>query len=604
MKLTTLCFLILVFIGYANVFAATACLKQGYNGESAISGKFVCEGFTCEQGVCKGTCSIKNPIKRLQEKFNIVCQNGVCTIDSTNTLGIKKMKPSYPSGNPLKKKSPPSTGNQQKNQYVNVFFLIDATASMRFNPSAFDIATDIATEIATELKKKFKKTLRFGFLIYRDEFALDYSNMDKCNDDGICLYYPLNELGYFTKKLGGAKEKEKQRHKETTKPEFQGDGYEEQLFLGFEKTLEKMDEKAAQNDLNLVIVIGDHGDKKGILSSKMCDLTQKMTNLLPFFIQTPYNRNVIHGDPQDYKEKLYRRAYARYQIHAKTLIKLVLSQKFNPKKIKVDDYFLSYQKHETTIELVEKIATTVKNSYDYDKKTLTEPFFKDYQLTKGWLPSNYPDENTGLLNTSIHWKKSCLNRTRNKQKRLFSPITGIGVVLHPNIKSVRTKTWKEIWDEKSTTEMEPYIVSISVIPYIVQSQEKFMLIPNSPEFKAFMPACTPGFAGLGNEILGKPYQYPTVILTVKNQKIRDNLVDFLKKQRQNDSCWFEEFTEEPVYVAKTDQLRKLLDIFKKVFEQKQAVFLKPFSSTVTIKLWESEKITTESEKIPKFKYTP
>ncbi len=103
MKLTTLCFLILVFIGYANVFAATACLKQGYNGESAISGKFVCEGFTCEQGVCKGTCSIKNPIKKLQEKFNIVCQNGVCTIDSTNTLGIKKMKPSYPSGNPLKK---------------------------------------------------------------------------------------------------------------------------------------------------------------------------------------------------------------------------------------------------------------------------------------------------------------------------------------------------------------------------------------------------------------------------------------------------------------------------------------------------------------------
>ena len=67
---------------------------------------------------------------------------------------------------------------------------------------------------------------------------------------------------------------------------------------------EKLDVSVSDVD---AFVIGDHGDKKGILSSKMCDLTQKMTNLLPFFIQTPYNRNVIHGDPQDYKEKLYKK---------------------------------------------------------------------------------------------------------------------------------------------------------------------------------------------------------------------------------------------------------------------------------------------------------
>ncbi|MEK8020929.1 MAG: hypothetical protein VSS75_029000, partial [Candidatus Parabeggiatoa sp.] len=274
---------------------------------------------------------------------------------------------------------------------------------------------------------------------------------------------------------------------------------------------------------------------------------------------------------------------------------------------KVDDYFLSYQNDETTIKVVENIATTMEN---FEKKTPPEnsvPFFKDYKLLKGWLPSNYHDENTGLLNTSIQWKKSCLNRSRNKQKRLLSPITGIGVALHPNIKSVRTQTWNEIWDEKSTTEMKHKIVSISisVIPYIVQSQEKFMLIPNTPEFNAFMPACTPGFAGLGKDSLEKPYQYPTVILTVTvdNEGIRgDDLVDFLKNQRQKDFCWFEEFTEKPVDVAKTDQFRKLLDLFQKVFAQKEAVFLNSFSSTVTIKLWESEKITKDSEKIPEFTF--
>jgi hypothetical protein len=619
MKLTTLCFLILVFIGYSNVFATSPCLKPGCNGESAISGKFVCQGFTCEQDVCKGTCSIKNSTKFFQGNFNIVCQNGVCSIDSTNKFRMKTLKPSVPGGNSLESQFPHPTDNLLKKQYVNVFFLIDATASMRIEPSPFDIATEIATKIATkiatELKNKFKKTLRFGFLIYRDEFALDYSNMDKCNDDGICLYYPLNELGDFTKKLNDANKNENNRHQETTKLE-EGDGYEEQLFLGFEKTLEEMGKNADQNDLNFVIVIADHGDKKGILSSKMCDLTQKMTNLLPFFIQTPYKSNVIHGDLQDYKEKLYKRAYARYKIHAKTLIKLVLRNKFKPEE--VGKYLLELNKEDVTVNnLANNIATTVATTAvkKFENKTPPEnsvPFFKDYKLLKGWLPSNYHDENTGLLNTSIHWKKSCLNRSRNKQKRLFSPITGIGVVLHPNIKSVRTQTWNEIWDEKSTTEMKHKnkIVRISVIPYIVQSQEKFMLIPNTPEFNAFMPACTPGFAGLGKEILGKPYQYPTVILTVTvdnkvtvdNPKIRENLVDFLKNQRQKDSCWFEEFTEAPVDVAKTDQFIKLLDIFKKVFEQKQAVFLKPFPSKVTIKLWESEKITKDSEKIPEFTF--
>jgi hypothetical protein len=638
MKLTTLCFLILVFIGYANVFAFSGCLKLGCNGESAISEKFVCEGFTCEQGVCNGTCTIKDSKKIFQGNFNLVCKKGVCSIDPTNKLGIKKLKSSYLAGNQLKTKFTPSTGHQQKNQYVNVnvFFLIDATASMQFEPSPFKIATKIAEEIAKKLngklKNKFNKPFRFGFMIYRDKFAEKYPNLENCDPHGICLYYPFNKLGDFKTKVDGEIKKENDRNNsESKRPEEYGDGYEEQLFLAFEKTLEEMGKKAYKNDLNLVIVIGDNGDKKGILSSKMCSLTQKMTNLFPFFIQTPKNTQNLNienlkGKRRELNKNLYVRAYKRYENHAKTLIKLILRNKFNPKEINVDDYFLSYQNDETTIELVKQIATTVINSYDYDKKNITEAFFKKHQLTKGWVSSNY-NEKGGLLKTSIRWKKFCLSRTRVKIKRKYShnpitrtrvkikrkyshnPITGIGVALHPNIKSVRTQTWKEILEKKSTTEMEPNIVSISVIPYIVQSQEKFMLIPNTPEFNAFMPACSPGFAGLGKESQEKPYQYPTVRLIVENKKIRDDLVDFLKNQLQKDSCCcFDEFTEAPVNVAKTDPVNvaktdpvTLLYIFQKIFDQKKAVFLNPFSSTVTIKLWESEKINKDSEKTNKDK---
>lgn len=204
-----------------------------------------------------------------------------------------------------------------------------------------------------------------------------------------------------------------------------------------------------------------------------------------------------------------------------------------------------------------------------------------------WVPTN-----SQLLKQPVDLK-SCLAEKQHLVARNLV-VTGIGVILHPNIFSIRTQAWEKVLepDKKlSPSTLAKTEVGISVVPYVTDSsQKKFMLLPklSTPEqpFNKFVPACRPGLQGLGELLVKMPYYYPTMIIKVMAEQ-RDNLIQFLHQQRQTD-CQFGEFTANPVIPSQPLHNKPLEVLLTEVFNKPEALFLQSFANAQAILLDEAQ----------------
>jgi len=204
-----------------------------------------------------------------------------------------------------------------------------------------------------------------------------------------------------------------------------------------------------------------------------------------------------------------------------------------------------------------------------------------------WVPTN-----SQLLKQPVDLK-SCLDEKQRLVARNLM-VKGIGVILHPNVFSIRTQAWEKVLepDKKlSPPTLDKTEVGISIVPYITDSSKrKFMLLPklSTPEqpFNKFVPACRPGLQGLSELIVKMPYYYPTMIIKVIAEQ-RDNLIQFLHQQRQTD-CQFGEFTANPVIPSQTIHNKPLAVLLTEVFNQPQALFLQSVANAQTILLNEAQ----------------
>jgi len=202
-------------------------------------------------------------------------------------------------------------------------------------------------------------------------------------------------------------------------------------------------------------------------------------------------------------------------------------------------------------------------------------FPSKHELKRAWVPST-----AQLLKQPIDLK-NCIDR----QQQLISKkmtVSKIGVVLHPNIYSVRTQAWEDLFStptqmEETTSALPASEIAISVIPYLVDdNQQKFMLVPKLDKLDKFAPACEAAWEGISPAVFKTPFYYPTMTLKVAPEQ-RDLLKTQLQTQRQQ-ACSFGEFTQQPVIpsspILQYDSLQTLLT---RVFESKEAVFLQTFA---------------------------
>lgn len=204
-----------------------------------------------------------------------------------------------------------------------------------------------------------------------------------------------------------------------------------------------------------------------------------------------------------------------------------------------------------------------------------------------WIPSN-----SQLLQQPVDLK-NCLDKEQHLVARQLN-VKGVGVILHPNVLSIRTQAWEQVLEpdkELSPPTFAPTEVGISVIPYVTDSSlNKFMLLPKlstkEQPFNKFAPACHPGWSGLNETIMKMPYYYPTMIVKVMPGQ-RDNLIQFLHRHRQTD-CQLGEFTATPVIPSQPLHNKPLELFLTEVFNKSQAQFLQSFANAQTILLEETQ----------------
>ncbi|RKZ78604.1 MAG: hypothetical protein DRR19_26165 [Candidatus Parabeggiatoa sp. nov. 1] len=254
----------------------------------------------------------------------------------------------------------PSIGMQQPfKQYqnvldsmklVDVFFLIDGTASMGPHISAVRQAVkNITGKLRNE--PDFKETsFRFGFRVYRDTYADAISGL-RCRN-GICEGMPLStktcqadndatEANWqaFVKKMGQVKE---------TRDDKGKDDYPEKLFGGLRQAIQDM--TPCPNRTKILFVIGDHGDRQSKVPQDIVDgLNYSFDRKVVFFIQTPNNSR------QARTPSAYRMAYIGYGTQATKLLKKTLPAEFEGKKITIRKYFLSLNQTQLPTRVVEQV---------------------------------------------------------------------------------------------------------------------------------------------------------------------------------------------------------------------------------------------------------
>ncbi|OQW92765.1 MAG: hypothetical protein BWK78_00670 [Thiotrichaceae bacterium IS1] len=234
---------------------------------------------------------------------------------------------------------------------VDVFFLLDGTASMDpYVTAAKEASKGIAEEL--QRQREFQQTtFRFGFLVYRDTFADNLLGKKICND-GICERQPLDRTTCQsdTSITDNSFAKFEKAIKKVTATAEKNDDYPEQLFAGLEAVIPEM--SACPNNNKLVFVIGDHGDAGETISQSVIDRFKRtFPKLAIFFIQTPSNVLNIRNSES------YREAYNKFQTQANAVIDGILPKEYNGVPIPRNKYFWSL----TADNLPQSVVDIVKS---------------------------------------------------------------------------------------------------------------------------------------------------------------------------------------------------------------------------------------------------
>jgi hypothetical protein len=233
---------------------------------------------------------------------------------------------------------------------VDIFFLLDGTASMGPYIQAARKAVQHIAEKLRNTPRFMETSFRFGFRIYRDSYADSLVREEKkiCQG-GICEGMPFSaetcqsdsgttEANWqaFTKQINEVKE--------TTEDK---DDYPEKLFAGLRQVVQD-DIASCEQRTKLLFVIGDHGDKQTeVPTDIITSLTQDFGKpVIVFFIQTPnVNESVT-----------YQQAYESFNTQGLQLLSQILTPEFRGEKIEASHYFLSLDE----TELPDKVESLVR----------------------------------------------------------------------------------------------------------------------------------------------------------------------------------------------------------------------------------------------------
>jgi hypothetical protein len=244
----------------------------------------------------------------------------------------------------------------EKLKRADVFFVLDGTASMGpYIEGAKRTVQDIV-EVLHEQPEFKETTFRFGFLVYRDDFADKLPKDEWCRGNsceklchgGICETMPLanveckadtaiaKNIWYdFEYQIGAVKATRDDR-----------DDYQEKLFAGLTEAIAAI--ANCEDNAKLVFVIGDHGDRQDRISPQVIDRWQRdFPKLAVYFIQTPNNES------QAKTPYLYRAAYQDFRRQAfEFLYRLYPDKRYDP-----EEHFLSLTQNNLVEKIIEKIKS-------------------------------------------------------------------------------------------------------------------------------------------------------------------------------------------------------------------------------------------------------
>ncbi len=246
-------------------------------------------------------------------------------------------------------------------KHVDIFFLLDATASME---PVFDAVRGTADkagviqEIIHTLKNTqgFRETqFRFGFRVYRDPYA-DKHDPDGLGD-GVGEGYPLPDNCTMSEDERRQAFQEFQRAIAAVNVtvDDEKDDYEENLYGGLHQAL-KRDITPCADNMKLLFVIGDNGYKaqRGRRDKYKNPVSQEElvtlmrggdSDIISFFIQTPSRAD------QAKHARWYNQAYERFKAQTQYLLSKSL-----PLDASMNDHFLRMGEE----KMVSRIVNTVE----------------------------------------------------------------------------------------------------------------------------------------------------------------------------------------------------------------------------------------------------
>ncbi|MEO5362888.1 MAG: hypothetical protein H7838_04610 [Magnetococcus sp. DMHC-8] len=254
---------------------------------------------------------------------------------------------------------------------VDIFFLLDATASMEQAIDAVrgtDKQRGVIQEIIHSLKdtQGFRETqFRFGFRVYRDTYA--DSRIPGGLGDGIGAGVPFPDS--CTMDAEQQKRSLEQFQEAIAKVQVtadDADDYEENVFGGLEQALKK-DMAACPDHLKLLFMIGDSGYKENhpvrgpkykhpVKADTLAQLLRggdaaggKTNNVIPFFIRTPFLIN------QAKNPGAYKTAYEAFSSQSHSLLTNSL-----PATSKTTEHFFQLGQASENHTLVSRMVQTVE----------------------------------------------------------------------------------------------------------------------------------------------------------------------------------------------------------------------------------------------------
>ncbi|MBF0096731.1 MAG: hypothetical protein HQM04_09950 [Magnetococcales bacterium] len=255
---------------------------------------------------------------------------------------------------------------------VDIFFLLDATASMDPVIDAVrgsDKQAGVIQEIIHSLKNTqgFRETqFRFGFRVYRDTYA--DSRLPNGLGDGIGEGFPFpEECAMNPEQQKRSLEKFQEAIAKVQVTSDDADDYEENSLGGLEQALKK-DMTACPDHLKLLFMIGDSGYRevhpvrggKYRHPSRIDSVAQllrggdvsggKSNNIIPFFIRTPSLAQ------QAKNPNLYKNAYELFGSQANQLLTSTL-----PVTSKTTEHFFQMGENNLVsrvLQTVEKLASS------------------------------------------------------------------------------------------------------------------------------------------------------------------------------------------------------------------------------------------------------